>query len=353
GAGVHDAAINAIALLIITCPCALGLAVPAVQVVATGRLFRNGVLVKSGDALERLAEADYAVFDKTGTLTRATFSLTNAETISADDLEHAARLARASRHPLSRAVAERAGKGVIAEDVAETPGCGVEGVIDGAKARLGTAAWAGVENRSNDGDNVADGPVVWLAVEGRAPVRFAFLDAPREDAAETIRELREKGFDVEMMTGDGPGAAGAAARAVGIDAWRALAAPKDKTARLDELAAQDRKVLMVGDGLNDAPAIARAHVSMSPGTAADVSQNAADFVFQGDRLEPVADTILAARAARRRVLENFAFAAAYNLVAAPMAAAGLVTPLIAAIAMSSSSLIVTLNALRLARGGPR
>jgi Cu2+-exporting ATPase len=348
GAGVREAVTAAIALLIITCPCALGLAVPAVQVVATGRLCRRGVLVKSGDALERLAEVDQVVFDKTGTLTRATFTLLDKDRIDPAALELAARLARASRHPLSRAIAELAGRGPMAEDVRETPGEGLEGMLDGSPARLGTARWAGVE----DADEApVPGPVVWFAAAGRAPVRFAFVDAPRSDAAETVRALKRLGLSVEMMTGDAEAPARAVAEAVGIEAWRARVSPADKVARLDALAGEGRRVLMVGDGLNDAPALARAHVSMSPGTAAEASQHAADLVLQGEGLSAVADALVMARRARRRVLENFGFAVVYNALASPLAMAGLVTPMIAAIAMSSSSLIVTLNALRLARRG--
>jgi len=343
GAGLHTAVINAISLLIITCPCALGLAVPAVQVVATGRLFRAGVLVKSGDALERLADADHAVFDKTGTLTTGKLALVNADALPAGVLETAAKLARASRHPIARAIAMAAGKGPLADDVTEEPGAGVSGVIDGRCVRLGSAAWVGA---AVAGDADAD---AWLAVEGEEPQRLALRDVLRPDVVETLAALEARGVSVEMLTGDRPGPARAVASALGIETWRAEASPRDKTDRLDVLKAEGRKVLMVGDGLNDAPALARAHVSISPGTAAEASQHAADYVLQGESFAPVVEAIDVARAAKRRVLENFAFAAAYNAIAAPLAISGHVTPLIAAIAMSSSSLIVTLNALRLAR----
>jgi Cu2+-exporting ATPase len=348
GAGVRDGLTAAISLLIITCPCALGLAVPAVQVVATGRLFRMGVLVKSGDALERLAGVDHVVFDKTGTLTRAAFTVQEADRIDPAALESAARLARGSRHPLSRAIAELAGKGPAAEQLIETPGEGLEGLIDGVCARLGRAAWAGVEEADS---SASPGPVVWFAMQGRAPARFAFVDAPRSDAASTVRALEGLGVSVEMMTGDAEAPAEAVARAVGVADWRARVSPAGKVARLEALAAEGRRVLMVGDGLNDAPALARAHVSISPGAAAEASQHASDFVLQGEGLSAIADAIVVARRARGRVLENFGFAVLYNALASPVAMAGLVTPMIAAIAMSSSSLIVTLNALRLARRG--
>ncbi len=322
---------------------------PAVQVVATGRLFRRGVLVKSGDALERLAQVDHVVFDKTGTLTRARLALAPGAGLDAPTLERAARLARGSRHPVSRAIAALAGEGPLAEDVRETPGAGLEGVIDGARARLGTAEWVGLA-AADDAASPA-GPVVWLAVEGRPPIRLDLLDAPRADAARVVAGLDARGITVEMMTGDAEAPARATADAVGIVAWSARVSPREKAARLAALAAEGRCVLMVGDGLNDAPALACAHVSISPGAAAEASQHAADLVFQGEGLAPVVEAIDMARRAKGRVLESFGFAALYNAVAAPLAAAGLVTPLIAAIAMSASSIVVTLNALRLARRG--
>ena len=343
GIGVYAALTNAIALLIITCPCALGLAVPAVQIVATSRLFRSGLLVKSGDALERLAEADVAVFDKTGTLTQGRPVLANAGAIARGDLEIAASLARASKHPLSRALAEAAGPGIVASGVAETVGEGLEAVVDGVPLRLGRAAWTGTADEG-------DATHLWLKKGTAAPICFAFEDRVRADAASTVAALSTRGLSVEMLSGDRNAPAEAVARAAGIATWRALSDPKQKTERLEALRAQGHKSLMVGDGLNDAAALSLAHVSISPASAAQASQAAADMVLQGDGLAPIAEAVDVARAARRLVFQNFAFSAAYNMFAVPLAAAGLVTPLIAAVAMSASSLIVMLNALRLSRG---
>ncbi|MEL7029387.1 MAG: HAD-IC family P-type ATPase, partial [Pseudomonadota bacterium] len=341
---------HAIAVLIITCPCALGLAAPAVQVVATGRLFRQGVLVKSGDALERLAEADAVVFDKTGTLTRGRLSLLQADALAADTLQSAARLARISRHPISRAIVAAAGPGPAADDAREVPGFGVEGEVDGVSARLGRRDWVTGDTGGDFRPAIPDAVTeTWFATDGAPPVRLAFDDTLKVDAAETIAALSERGLEVEMLSGDRPEPAARIARQVGIARWRAPLSPQEKIARLDELKSAGAKVAMVGDGLNDAPSLAGAHASLSPGSAADASQAAADFVFQGDRLAPVVEAVDVARASRRRVLENFAFAALYNACAVPLAAAGYVTPLIAALAMSGSSLVVTLNALRLAR----
>jgi P-type Cu2+ transporter len=342
--GVRVALMNAVAVLIITCPCALGLAVPAVQVVATGRLFKRGVLVKSGDALERLAQADSVVFDKTGTLTLGKPRLVSE--IPADALQAAASLARTSRHPLSRALVEAAGPGAAAEGAKETPGQGVEAMVDGVCVRLGRRSFVAPSAPESE-DGRAE---LWFACADEPPLRFAFEDALRPDAAAVVVELKRRGYRVELISGDRPAAVEAAARAAGIEVWRAHVSPADKTAHLQALRAQGLKPLMVGDGLNDAAALAAAHASVSPGTAVEASQAAADLVVQGAELAPVIEAIDVAKAAHARALENLRFSALYNLIAAPTAAAGFLTPLIAALAMSGSSLIVTLNALRLQLG---
>ncbi|GAM98180.1 type cbb3 cytochrome oxidase biogenesis protein CcoI [alpha proteobacterium U9-1i] len=332
---------NAVAVLIITCPCALGLAVPAVQVVATGRLFNAGVLVRSGDALERLAKVDTVVFDKTGTLT-----LGKPKLITSPDeqtLLVAASLARVSRHPLSRALVEAAGPGAAVPGATEIPGEGVEALIEGRSVRLGKRTFAAPgEADANDGS-----PELWFTAGDGKPVRFVFADALRPDAAEAVAALMARGLQIEMLSGDRPSAAEAAARAAGIADWRSSVTPAQKTARMQALRALGRKPLMVGDGLNDAAALAAAHASASPGHALQASQAAADLVLQGDALMGLVEAIDVAKRAERRAGENLAFSALYNVIAAPLAAAGFLTPLIAAVAMSSSSLIVTLNALRM------
>lgn len=340
GAGLREAILAAAAVLIITCPCALGLAVPAVQTVAVGRLFRRGVLVKSGDALERLSQADMIVFDKTGTLTLGEPQWLNPEALTGEALERAARLARSSRHPLARVLAARAGRGVLAAEVTEVPGDGLSGLVDGVELRLGRAAFVGAEA----GDESVTS--LWFRDGAAAPVHLHFEDTLRPDAAATIAALRGRGLEVAMLTGDAEGPARAVAGALGVDVWRARQTPAEKAEFLEHLKAQGRKVAMVGDGLNDAPSLALAHVSLSPGTAADASQAAADFVFQGASLAPVLEAVTVARLATRRVLENFALAAGYNLFAIPLAVFGFVTPMIAALAMSGSSIVVTLNSLR-------
>ena len=339
GAPLTLAITNAITVLIITCPCALGLAVPAVQIVATGRLFRHGMFVKSGDALERLAQVDTVILDKTGTLTFGTPVLANA--IAPSDLAAAAKLARASAHPLARALAQAAGEGPVAANVHEAPGQGLEAVIDGIACKLGSAAWIGMSGESNATE-------LWFRAGDAAPVRFVFRDRLRADAADTVAALKARCLTVEMLTGDHLEPAQAVAKEAGIETFGARVGPAEKAAHVRKLKEQGRHVLMVGDGLNDAAALALAHASIAPGTATDVSQLASDMVLRGNKLMPVVEAIDVARKARALVLENFALAALYNVIAVPLAAVGFVTPLIAAAMMASSSLMVTLNALRLA-----
>ena len=338
GLGPREALLRAAAVLIVTCPCALGLAVPAVQIAASSRLFRKGVLVKSGAALERLAEVDHVVFDKTGVLTEGQPRLIDAPRHL---IAMAAPLARASRHPLARALATEAGIGLVADDCVETPGQGVEGVIDGRRARLGRAAFVGVRA---DGARETE---LWFGFVDDVKIRFTFEDQPRPDAAATVATLRRMGLGVEILSGDLDEPVGRIARDVGLgDSWRAGLTPFEKADVIDRLKAEGRKVLMVGDGLNDAAALARAHASMAPGAAVDAAQNAADLVFTGQGLGAVTQAIVVARTARRRALENFGFSALYNLVAAPAAMFGLINPFIAALAMSGSSIVVLLNAIR-------
>lgn len=346
GAGWETALTCAIAVLIITCPCALALAVPAVQVVASGRLFANGVVLKAADGFERLAEVDTVILDKTGTLTLGMPQLVNGAEIADDTLAAAASLAIASRHPYSRAIVAKAiARGLAvtpAENVAEIPGQGLWHQGAGGKVRLGAAAWCGAADMAGD-----ETGRVWLARPGAAVVMFAFEDSLRPDAASAVAALQHAGLDVRILSGDRKAAVARAARAVGVANWRAGQRPDDKIRLLDELKAAGHKVLMVGDGLNDAPALAAGHASMSPATATHISQTAADAIFQGARLAPLAEAIALSRRARGAALQNFALAAGYNAICIPLAMAGYVTPLIAAIAMSASSIVVTGNALRL------
>lgn len=337
----------AAAVLIITCPCALGLAVPAVLTAASGRLFRSGVLLKEGIALERLAEVDTVVFDKGGTLTTGKPQLMNGSSIDPVDLAVAMAVAQGSLHPMSKAIVEF-GKGagissIAMTDIVEEPGMGARGDIDGQEVRLGRAVWCGAENY-----DVAQS-ASWLRIGNNQPIVLLFEDTMRPETAETIAALLAGGIDVQILSGDVSNPVKAAADKLGVETWIAEATPAEKVEVLDNLAKAGRKVLMVGDGLNDAAALAGAYVSISLASAVDASRVSADLILVGDDLSQVAKSLRLAQIAKRRILENFAVAAIYNLIAVPIALLGFATPLMAALAMSGSSITVSLNAMRLGR----
>ena len=337
-AGVEQSLLTACAVLIITCPCALALAVPAVQVIATARLFRAGILLKSATALERLAEADTIVFDKTGTLTLPTLALAEGHDPAA--LAAAAPLALASRHPLARSLAAAAGPTQPAHGVTEIPG---QGLQSGA-TRLGSRTFAGPPDAA-----AQSGPELWLARPDHPPAQFRFHETLRPAAAATIEKLKSLGLDLRIASGDQPHSVARIAADLGIAQATGQMTPLDKIALIERLRAEGRHVLMVGDGLNDGPSLAAASVSASPSSAADISQTTADVVFQGTSLAPVATIIAVARQARAVMRQNIGFSIAYNAIMLPLAVAGYVTPWLAAAAMSSSSLVVMLNAFRLNR----
>jgi Cu2+-exporting ATPase len=348
GAGWELSLTYAVAVLIITCPCALALAVPAVQVAATTRLFAKGVIVKSADGLERLAEVDTVVFDKTGTLTCGEPVLHNGAEVSDATLAAAASLAAASRHPYSKAVVRAArarGLAVVAAPgVLEIPGSGLVAPTAKGELRLGSEEWVACDAAKEVGSQVGS---LWFSdAEGHTAV-LRFEDAVRTDAPEVVRALKAERYQVHLLSGDRAAAVADVAEKVAIPQWQAGVKPDGKIAGIEAMKAAGRKVLMVGDGLNDAPALAAAHASMSPSTAADISQTAADAVFQGQALAPILETIAVARETQRMSLQNFAIAIGYNVVFVPLAMSGYVTPLIAALAMSLSSIAVTANALRL------
>jgi len=333
----------AAAVLIITCPCALGLAVPAVTTAASGRLFRRGMLIKHETALERLAQVDTVVFDKTGTLTTGTPHLTNLDTLPRDAVETALALAQGSSHPLAQAITQsaRAAGYAAAEmrDVTEVPGYGTKGLIAGEEVRLGRASWTGAEALSQT--------ATYLKIGDAVPLALTFTDALRPGAEEAVQALVNAGKRVILMSGDTTPAVEALARRLGIPQWMAEALPANKAARVEALRGEGAHVLMVGDGLNDTAALAAAHVSISPATALDAARVASDIVLLGNDLSPIGAACETAKSATRRIRENFRIATVYNIIAVPLAVAGLATPLIAALAMSLSSITVSLNALRL------
>ena len=332
----------AIATLIITCPCALGLAVPAVVTAASGKLFRKGLLIKDGTALERLAEVDTVVFDKTGTLTMGTPVPDNLDDHPVEALKVALALAEGSGHPLALALARALrGRGLqpaVVDDLREAPGYGVQGVWRGRTVRLGRAGWVGTTHAATTG--------AYLSL-GEETHSFTFTDVLRPGAEALVRNLKAQAKDVWLISGDVSAAVEAMARRLGIDHWQANALPAEKAAKVAALQAAGHRVLMVGDGLNDTVALSSAHVSISPASALDAARAASDIVLLGRDIAPVADAVRMGGLSARRIRENFWQSGLYNAVFVPIALVGLCTPLWAALAMSVSSITVSLNALRL------
>jgi len=341
GAGVYHATVIAISVLIITCPCALGLAVPVAQVVASGALMKEGIMVKDGSAIERMAVVDRVLLDKTGSLTlgRPEPDTAALNALDGDAASVALGLASHSRHPHSRAIEAallaRGFRAVRVEGVAETAGIGLSGNWNGRKVSLGR-------------NDAADVVSTTLRIEGRPDLLIPFTDRLRPDADAALGRMKAMGLDVSLLSGDNQAAVAEVADAVGLPA-QAAASPSDKREAIGALQAEGHKVLMVGDGLNDGPALAAADASIAPGSASDVGRQAADLVFLGDSLMALPRAVLAARRTMRVVKQNFALAIGYNLLAVPLAIMGFVNPMIAAAAMSGSSLVVVANSLRLVR----
>ena len=346
GASWHDAIVTGVAVLIITCPCALGLAIPTVQTVASGAMFRAGVLLNSGDAIERLAEVDHIIFDKTGTLTLPELEVVNAAGIPEDVFRLAGQLALASHHPVAAAVARASNAKAPLADAVEEPGQGVRAFLDGKELRLGRPAFCAAEQLASDSWDIDPEASIVAFSDGEKSYVFCVRQGLRPDAQAMIAALQGRNIGLEILSGDREPAVRSAARALGVSEWRAGVTPAEKIARIEELKGQGIKVMMVGDGLNDAPSLAAAHVSMSPISAAHLSQATADLVFLGKPLAPVVAAIDFSRKALLLMRQNLWLAIGYNFLAVPIAISGVVTPLIAAAAMSGSSILVMLNALR-------
>ena len=336
----------ALAVLVVSCPCALSLAIPAALAAAHGALARMGVLALRPDALDALARVDRVVFDKTGTLGDAAPRRAGTDVwgaLSEDAaLRIAAALERDSRHPLARVfddVAETAADCVVA-DMRETGGVGIEGFVDGVRWRLGRGDWAA--GRIHDG-------AIWLGDGLSASARFTLREAPRADARAAVDALHRQGLALTLCTGDAQMPAKALAAQVGIDDIRAAQSPEDKLAFVRSCQTRGERVAMVGDGINDAPVLAGADVSLALADGSALAQHAADVVLVGGALRRIPEAIALARRTRRVIRQNLAWAIAYNLLALPLAACGLVTPWAAALGMAASSLLVTANALRLTR----
>jgi Cu2+-exporting ATPase len=352
-----------VALLVVSCPCALSLATPAALAAAAGSLARAGVVLSRSNALESLARVTHVVLDKTGTLTEGRIQLVACATFGGSSQAGAIALAAAvdarSEHPLARALREEATDDVplpLASDFRQVTGDGVECTVDGARVRVGrpdfVAALSGPMPESLRA--VVDDEGHRGAVAGLGDARgwhaiFTFSDVLRPGAARLVAQLRALGITPVLLSGDRPASVDDVARALGLSEAHGNLTPDDKRDAIARLQAKGAVVAMVGDGINDAPALAQAQVSISLGTAAPLAQHTADVVILSDRVERAATALTEARRTLAVIRENLAWAAAYNAVAIPAAAFGFVTPVVAAIGMSVSSLVVVANALRLTR----
>jgi len=344
---IHASLTAAISVLIITCPCALGLAVPVAHVVSAGRLFANGILMKDGSALERMASIDEVAFDKTGTLTTSEPATELMGIPLGEPANIAKALASRSVHPTAKALSKSltAFTAVTVSDMHEFPGRGIEAIAYGRLARLGRANWVAEISRGNT--LVPHETGVAFAQEGDPMFYCTFSETLRSGARSLVSELKRRKIKSFIISGDGNVQVTHIAQIVGISETHAGLKPGNKLALLRLEAAKGHRVLMVGDGLNDAPALAAAHVSMAPSSASDVGRMTADFVFTRNDLSAVAFTHRVALKTASVVRQNFGLAIIYNIVAVPLAMSGQLNPLIAAVAMSSSSILVVASSLRL------
>ena len=349
-----EALVNAVAVLVIACPCALGLATPTAIMVGTGQGARAGILVRNAEALERAEKITVLALDKTGTLTKGMPELTDIQPLAVDRtdaLRLAAALEARSEHPLARAItAAAAGELPAVNAFKAVPGCGVEGEVEGRALRLGSPAWLGRgEDEQAKAWQAAGKTVVGLADGEHLLAWFAIADALRPSSRAAVARLRERGIRVVMLTGDNPGTAAAIAREAGISDFRAGILPGDKAAALSELKQAGAVVAMVGDGINDAPALAAADVSFAIGAGSDAAIEAADLTLIRSDLLGVADAIDLSAATLGKIRQNLFFAFVYNIIGLPLAALGWLNPVIAGAAMAMSSVSVVSNSLLLKR----
>lgn len=345
----------ALSVLVVTCPCALALAMPTALTAATANLRRKGFLIAQGHVLETLAHIDRVILDKTGTLTLGRFTLVAVEPLPGRDREEllavAAALEAPARHPLAEAFRPWAG-GLRASNTRQYTAAGVEGDIDGQRYRLGNARFAAELFGATHAPDAPDDDQQWLLLsDARGPVGwFAVGDEVRPGAGALVAYLKQRGVPVELLSGDRSGAVASLAQALGIDRYTAGAHPDEKLRRLQACQAEGERVLMVGDGINDVPVLSAADVSVAMASASDLAQTRADAVLLSRDLKALIEALALAQSTRRVIRQNLTFSLAYNLLALPMAALGLIPPWLAAIGMTTSSLIVIFNALRLHRG---
>jgi Cu+-exporting ATPase len=332
----------AVAVLIIACPCAMGLAVPAAMMVSTGRGAELGILIKGGEALQRAADVDTVVFDKTGTITSGHVTVTGSVGLDATALALAASLESASEHPLAAAFTGYATS--TPSEFQSHPGRGVTGVVDGHAVAVGNSALM-----ADLGIAVERRAVMYVAIDGALAGHIAIEDPVKSTAKEAVTALRGLGTEVVLLTGDTEATANAVAENVGIDRVIAGVLPEGKVRTIETIQAEGRVVAMVGDGINDAPALARADVGVAMGTGTDVAADAADVVLMRGDPRAVAQAIRLARATMRVMKQNLFWAFVYNAIGIPIAASGLLNPMLASAAMAASSISVVSNSLRLRR----
>jgi Cu2+-exporting ATPase len=350
----------AVSVLVVSCPCALSLATPTAIACATGALAQRGILLLRADAIERLARVNRVVLDKTGTLTQGKIRLVEATPVAertlGECLAIAAALERGSLHPIAPALRAYDDSAVRALDVREYPGCGIEGTVGGKRYRIGASQWV-AQTMTGDAAHsirVADEfTAVVLGDEQRVLAVLAFGDVLRPGAPALVRALAAMRIVPTLLSGDRTVVVRQVALTLGISDPRGAAMPEDKRATIAALQREGAIVAMVGDGINDAPALAQADVSLAFGNAAALAQRSAALVVTGDDPRRIAEAFAIARRGMRIVRQNLGWALVYNAIAIPLAASGHLTPLAAAIGMSVSSLVVVGNALRLLRGAPR
>ncbi len=351
----------AISVLVIACPCALGLATPTALLVGTGRGARLGILIKGADVLEDTRRIDAVVLDKTGTVTTGEMTLVDVATAAGLPKDQALRAAAAveagSEHPVARAIVTAAASRALevprATDFVSLPGSGVRARVEDTEITVGRADLFD-EVPDELARPTVDGTTVWVGWHGRAQASLTVADTVRESSAQAIRDLTAAGLPAYLLTGDHDAAALAVAREVGIPVGRVLAdvRPEDKHAMIADLQARGKVVAMVGDGVNDAAALAQADLGIAMGSGADVAADSADIVLLRAELPAVVDAIGLSRATLRIIKQNLGWAFGYNVAAIPLAMAGLLNPMIAGAAMAMSSVLVVSNSLRL-RGWSR
>lgn len=347
----EDAFWITLSVLVVTCPCALALAMPAALSAATANLRQKGFLVTRGHVIETLTSVTRVIFDKTGTLTQGRFSIQRVIPFNDVGLNEkellglAAALEAGSNHPLADAFHPWQGI-TTAQGIKQVIAAGVMGEINGVEYRLGTPVFA---LDSDTPPELPDNLYTWLLLAGqqRPLAWIALADEARPDATDLVRVLKARGIAVELLSGDQSGSVAQLASHLGIEKFMAGAKPDDKLSRLSQCQASGDKVLMVGDGINDIPVLAGADVSVAMASASDLAQTRADAVLLNNRLEVLAEALVLAKRTRAIIQQNLRFSLVYNLVALPLAAAGMVPPWLAAIGMTVSSLVVVFNALRL------